>query len=40
MYIPEHVKGGRELVPGQYFDLALPIGRPGRVTVRASARRR
>ena len=40
MNIPEHIKGGRELVPGQYFDLTLPIGRPGRVTVIASARRR
>ena len=40
MNIPEHIKGGRELVPGQFFDLTLPIGRPGRVTAVASARRR
>ena len=40
MNIPEYVKGGRELIPGQFFDLTLPIGRPGRVTVIASARRR
>ena len=40
MNIPEHVKAGRELIPGQFFDLTLPIGRPGRVTVLASARRR
>jgi len=40
MNIPEHVKGGRELIPGQSFDLSLPIGRQGRITVLASARRR
>ncbi|MFN0105946.1 MAG: hypothetical protein ACKV2U_28150 [Bryobacteraceae bacterium] len=40
MYISEHVKGGRELIPGQSFDLTIPIGRPGRITILASARRR
>lgn len=40
MNIPEHVKGGRELIPGQSFDLAVPVGRPGRITICASARRR
>jgi hypothetical protein len=40
MNIPEQIKGGRELVPGQHFDLTVPVGRPGRVTVLATARRR
>ena len=40
MQIPEHTKGGRELLPGQFFDLAIPLQRPGRITVIASARRR
>ena len=40
MNIPEHVKGGRELIPGQAFDLTVPVGRPGRITIFASARRR
>lgn len=40
MNIPEHVKGGRELIPGQAFDLTVPVGRPGRIAIFASARRR
>ncbi|MBI2685596.1 MAG: hypothetical protein HYX27_04710 [Acidobacteria bacterium] len=35
----EQIKGGRELVPGQSFDLTIPVGRPGRVTIFAIARR-
>lgn len=40
MNIPEHVKGGRELVPGQSFDLTIPIGKLGKITLFAQARRR
>ena len=40
MNIPEQVKGGRELIPRQYFDLTVPVGRPGRISVFATARRR
>ncbi len=40
MNIPEQMRGGRELVPGQSFDLVFPVGRPGRLTIFATARRR
>lgn len=37
MNIPEHMKSGRELVPGQSLDMTVPVGRPGRITIFASA---
>jgi len=40
MNIPEYMKGGRELVPGQSYELTVPVGRPGRITILATARRR
>jgi hypothetical protein len=40
MNVSEQMRGGRELVPGQSYDLTFPVGRPGRVTVFAAARRR
>jgi hypothetical protein len=40
MQIPEHTSGGRELLPGQFFDLSVPVQSPGSITVIARARRR